>query len=79
MSFHKKNGDIAMTSTTTIADVETKNGVTTANVSSQVYDKNGKLMDGITNATYKCDGGVFSMDMSVNIPSKITPGSLSSE
>lgn len=68
MTMYKKNGDVTMTYTTTVTDVKTNNGVTTASVSSQAYDKNGKVMGDIKNATYKCDGGVFSMDMNMNIP-----------
>jgi hypothetical protein len=68
MTMYKKNGDVTMMYTTTVTDVKTDNGVTTASVSSQAYDKHGKEMGSVRNATYKCDGGVFSVDMNVNMP-----------
>jgi hypothetical protein len=59
--------DITFKSVTKVSDVTTENGVTTANVVSEAYDKNGKLINS-SNAVYKCDGGVMMMDMSFNAP-----------
>ena len=67
MTAHKDNGDVMFKSVTKVSDVNTENGVTTANVVSEGYDKEGKLMNS-SNITYKCDGGVMMMDMSFNSP-----------
>ncbi len=57
--------DMTFKSVTKVSDVTTENGVTTANVVSEAYDKNGKLVSS-SNVVYKCDGGVMMMDMSFN-------------
>jgi len=67
MTSTNDKGDITYKSVTKVSDVNTENGVTTANVVSETYDKNGKLL-GSTNVTYKCDGGVMMMDMNYNSP-----------
>jgi len=64
-SFNNK-GEANFKSVTKVSDVNTSNGVTTANVVSETYDKNGKLL-GTSNVAYKCDGGVMMMDMNMNM------------
>ncbi|SDT66572.1 hypothetical protein SAMN05216490_4714 [Mucilaginibacter mallensis] len=63
-AFNNKN-EMTFRSVTKVSDVSTANGVTTANVAAEAYDKNGELINS-SNAVYKCDGGVMMMDMSVN-------------
>ena len=67
MTASNDKGDMTFKSVTKVADVNTENGVTTANVVAESYDKNGKLL-GSSNITYKCNGGVMMMDMSFNSP-----------
>ncbi len=63
-AFNNKK-EVTFKSVTKVTDVNTANGVTTANVAAEAYDKNGKLVNSST-AVYKCDGGVMMMDMSLN-------------
>jgi hypothetical protein len=65
MTGHNKKGDVTMKSVATVSNVNTSGGVTTANVISQVYDKNGKLM-GTSSVDYKCSGGAISMQMHID-------------
>ncbi len=67
MTATNNKGEVSFKSVTKVSDVNTTGGVTTANVVSEGYDKNGKLMN-TSNITYKCDGGVMMMDMSFNMP-----------
>ncbi len=67
MTATNNKGEVAFKSVTKVSDVNTTGGVTTANVVSEAYDKNGKLMSS-SNVTYKCDGGVMMMDMNLNAP-----------
>jgi len=67
MTAFNDKGDATNKSVTKVSDVNTANGITTANVVVEAYDKNGKLMNS-SNVTYKCDGGVMMMDMSFNSP-----------
>ncbi len=67
MTATNNKGEVAFKSVTKVSDVNTSGGVTTANVVSEAYDKNGKLMSS-SNVTYKCDGGVMMMDMNLNVP-----------
>jgi hypothetical protein len=66
MTAFNNKGDVTFKSVTKVSDVGTSNGVTTANVVSEAYDKNGKL-EGTSNVAYKCDGGVMMMDMNMNM------------
>ncbi len=63
-AFNNKK-EVTFKSVIKVTDVNTANGVTTANIAADAYDKNGKLVNSST-AVYKCDGGVMMMDMSVN-------------
>ena len=65
-SFNDK-GDITFKTVSKVSNVNTENGVTTATVVADAYDKSGKLINS-SNFTYKCDGGVMMMDMSLNSP-----------
>lgn len=65
-SFNDK-GDITFKTVSKVSNVNTANGVTTATVVADAYDKSGKLINS-SNFTYKCDGGVMMMDMSLNSP-----------
>jgi hypothetical protein len=65
MTAFNDKGDVTFKSVTKVADVSTENGVTTANVVTDAYDKNGKFINS-SNVTYKCNGGVMMMDMSLN-------------
>ena len=65
MTGYNKKGDVTMKSVATVSNVNTSGGVTTANVVSQVYDKNGKLM-GTSSVDYKCSGGAISMQMHID-------------
>lgn len=67
MTATNSKGEVSFKSVTKVSDVNTSGGVTTADVVSEGYDKNGKLMN-TSNITYKCDGGVMMMDMSFNMP-----------
>ncbi|MHB8207464.1 TapB family protein [Mucilaginibacter sp.] len=65
-AFNNKR-DVTFKTVTKVSDVTTENGVTTANVLAEGYDKNGKLINS-SNVAYKCNGGVMMMDMSFNAP-----------
>ena len=67
MTAFNDKGVVSFKTISKVSDVNTSNGVTTANVVTEGYDKNGKLMN-TSNATYKCDGGVMMMDMNFNSP-----------
>jgi len=67
MTAFSNKGDITFKSVSNVSDVNTSNRITTANVVTQTYDKNGKLM-GSSNVAYKCSGGAMMMDMSSNSP-----------
>ncbi|HZY39268.1 MAG TPA: hypothetical protein VFE53_21575 [Mucilaginibacter sp.] len=64
MTGYNKKGDVTMKSVSKVSNVNTSGGVTTANVVSQVYDKNGKLL-GTSSVDYKCNGGTVSMQMHI--------------
>ena len=66
MTAFNNKGDVTYKSVSKVSDVNTSGGVTTANVVSETYDKNGKLF-GSSNIAYKCDGGVMKMDMNMNV------------
>jgi hypothetical protein len=65
MTGYNKKGDVMSKSVSKVSDVQTSSGVTTANVASEIYDKNGKLM-GSSTSNYSCNGGVISMQMHIN-------------
>ncbi len=62
---YNEKGDVVRKVTSTVTDVNTTNGITTANVSTVSFDKNGK-QEGKRNISYKCSGGKFMMDMGAN-------------
>jgi len=64
---YDEKGNILRKVISTVADVSTTNGTTTANVVSEYFDKSGKA-DGKKNISYKCNGGKFIMDMGSNTP-----------
>jgi hypothetical protein len=59
---YNKKGDVLRKSVSTVVNVTTTNGITTANVVSESFDKNGKS-NGKKGISYKCDGGKFMMDI----------------
>lgn len=62
MTGYNKKGDVVSKSSAKVVDVQTIGGVSTANVVTDVFDKNGKQM-GTTNMDYKCDGNSVTMQM----------------
>lgn len=65
MSSYDEKGQFIGKGTSTVSDVTTSNGVITAIVVSESFDKNGKSR-GKMSIAYKCNGGVISMDMNFN-------------
>lgn len=68
MTFFTNKGDARFKSISTVSDVKTESGITTATVVSQGYDKNGKALGGQNTVRYKCDGHVVMMEMNFDIP-----------
>jgi len=68
MTFYTNKGDARFKSVSTVSDVKTDNGITTATVVSQGYDKNGKALGGQNTVRYKCDGKTIMMEMNFDIP-----------
>jgi hypothetical protein len=59
---YNKKGYVLRKVVSTVTNIATTNGVTTATVSAEYFNKNGKS-DGKKNISYKCDGGKFIMDI----------------
>lgn len=62
---YNDKGEVLRKVVSTVVDVTTVNGTTTANVNTKYFDKNGKP-NGEKSITYKCNGGSFIMDMGAN-------------
>jgi membrane-bound inhibitor of C-type lysozyme len=67
MTFYTNKGEAHLKTVSTVSDVKTENGITTATVISQAYDKNGKAM-GQNTVSYKCDGKAVMVEMNFNVP-----------
>jgi len=65
MTGFNKKGDMTMKSVSKVSNVNTANGTTTANVVSEVFDKNGKSL-GTSSVDYSCNGGTISMQMHID-------------
>jgi len=74
MSSYDEKGAFIGKGISKVSDVTTTNGVVTAIVVSESFDKNGKSQ-GKFSASYKCSGGVMMIDMNFNDSKK--PGSAS--
>ena len=59
---YNKKGDVLRKVVSTVTNITTTSGVTTATVSAEYFDKSGKS-DGKKSISYKCDGGKFMMDI----------------
>jgi hypothetical protein len=59
---YNKKGDVLRKVVSTVTNITTTNGVTTASVSAEYFDKSGKS-DGKKSIAYKCDGSKFMMDI----------------
>ncbi|SDT66563.1 hypothetical protein SAMN05216490_4713 [Mucilaginibacter mallensis] len=64
---YNEKGEVLRKVVSTVVNVTTINGTTTANVSTKYFDKNGKP-NGEKSISYKCNGGSFIMDMGDNSP-----------
>jgi hypothetical protein len=67
MTAFDTKGNVTFKSVSKVSDVNTSNGVTTATVVSDLYDKNGKSM-GTSNVDYKCSGNGITMQMHYTDP-----------
>jgi len=67
MTFYTNKGEAHFKTVSTVSDVTTENGVTTATVVSQAYDKDGKAL-GQNTVSYKCDGATIMVEMNFNMP-----------
>ena len=65
MSSYDEKGQFIGKGTQKVSDVTTTNGITTAILIVESFDKNGKSR-GKTSISYKCSGGGISMDMNFN-------------
>ncbi|WP_259067762.1 hypothetical protein HDF24_19065 [Mucilaginibacter sp. X4EP1] len=65
MTGYNKKGDVISKTSAKVIDVKTAGGTTTANVVTDIFDKNGKPL-GTTNMDYKCDGSSVSVQMHFN-------------
>jgi hypothetical protein len=63
MSSFDDKGAFTSKSISKVSDVNTVNGVTTATVVSEVFDKNGKSKGRKSTMNYKCDGGALTISM----------------
>ncbi len=62
MTGYSKKGDVLSKTSAKVIDVKTAGGTATANVVTDIFDKNGKQL-GTTNTDYKCDGSSVSVQM----------------
>jgi hypothetical protein len=62
MTAFNKKGDVVDKTVSKVSNVSTSKGVTTANVVTEIFDKNGKSM-GMTSADYTCNGNGITMQM----------------
>jgi hypothetical protein len=62
MTAYNKKGDVIAKTVSTVSNVSTSKGTTTANVVTESFDKKGKSM-GTMNVDYQCNGNGLSMQM----------------
>ncbi len=75
MTGFNKKGDVTMKSVSKVSNVNTSNGVTTANVVSEMFDKNGKSL-GTSSVDYSCNSGTISMQMHIDAGQSKQPTSM---
>src|SRR4051812_34631468 len=62
MTVYGKKGDVSAKQVYSVSGVNKSAGTTTANLASEMFDKNGKSM-AKSNSVIKCNGGVMFIDM----------------
>jgi len=67
MTIYNKKGETNGRKVYQVSDVATTGGVTSGNLATEMFDKNGKSMAKAT-STVRCDGGVMMIDMKMMMP-----------
>ena len=67
MTIYNKKGEPIGKRVSTVSNVSTSGGATTATVNTQMFDKKGGAT-GTSTSTIKCTGGVFQLDMKLMLP-----------
>jgi hypothetical protein len=67
MTIYNKKSEPVGRRVSTVSNVSTSGGVTTATVNTQMFDKKGNST-GTSTSTIKCTGGIFQLDMKLMLP-----------
>lgn len=67
MTIYNKKGEASAKQVYKVSDYKNSGGSSTANVASEMFDKNGKSITKSA-STVKCTGGVMMMDMKMSMP-----------
>lgn len=67
MTIYNKKGEASAKQVYTVSDYKNSGGTSSANLASEMFDKNGKSMTKSV-STVKCTGGVMMMDMKMSMP-----------